>query len=204
MNLLGRTWQVNVQADADFRYKIETLSRLKCRNRQGNMVPLGSLATVKPITGPLILNRYNMYPAATIQGATSAELSSRQGIDLMVEMAKEELPQVDGVRMDRHVVPRTAGRQHGHGHLRLRRAHGLSGAGGPVRKLVAAAGRHSRGAALSAVRHRRRAPGGHGHQHLHAGRLRRAGGPVEQERHSHRGVRQAAARIGHLAAGRRP
>src|SRR5262249_55216374 len=93
LNLFGRTWQVNVQADAQFRYKVETLAHLKCRNRQGNMVPLGSLASVKPITGPLVLNRYNMYPAATIVGATSVGLSSRQGIDLMVEMAKQELPQ---------------------------------------------------------------------------------------------------------------
>jgi multidrug efflux pump subunit AcrB len=93
MNLFGRTWQVNVQSDADFRYRIETLSRLKARNRQGDMVPLGALASVKPITGPLILNRYNMYPAATIQGATTAELSSREGIDQMIELAKQELPQ---------------------------------------------------------------------------------------------------------------
>jgi len=45
------------------------------------------------MTGPLILNRYNMYPAATIQGATTNELSSREGIDIMVQMAKDQLPQ---------------------------------------------------------------------------------------------------------------
>ena len=91
-NFIGRTWEVVVQADAPFRASPEKIPRLKARNRKGNMVPLGSLASVRPITGPLILNRYNMYPAATIQGTSGPNISSQQAIDLMVDLAKKELP----------------------------------------------------------------------------------------------------------------
>ena len=95
-NFIGRTWEVVVQADASARSRIESLSRLKARSKQGAMVPLGSLATVRSITGPLILNRYNMYSAATIQGASQPNISSRQAIDLMVKMADQELPRTFG------------------------------------------------------------------------------------------------------------
>jgi multidrug efflux pump len=95
-NLFGRTWQVIVQADAPFRNRIEHLSQYKVRNGKGGMVPLGSLATVREVTGPLILNRYNMYPAAVINGLAGPGLSSRQAIDLMQEFAREELPSAMG------------------------------------------------------------------------------------------------------------
>ena len=91
-NLFGRTWQVNVQADASFRSDPASISRFKARNLLGKMVPLGSVASIKPITGPLIFNRYNRYASATIIGATSKNLSSQQGIDLMVKLANDELP----------------------------------------------------------------------------------------------------------------
>src|SRR5262249_12339768 len=67
-NLFDRTWQVIVQADAPYRDEVEDLGRLKVRNQRGQMVPLGSLADVKEVNGPLVLTRYNMYPAATING----------------------------------------------------------------------------------------------------------------------------------------
>src|SRR5205807_1497347 len=60
-NRFGRTWQVIVQADAPFRHRVQDVFQLKTRNRKGAMVPLGSLGSVREVTGPLILNRYNMY-----------------------------------------------------------------------------------------------------------------------------------------------
>src|SRR5262249_1286698 len=92
-NLFGRTWQVIVQSDAPFRYREKDLYQLKTRNTRGAMVPLGALGSVREVTGPLILNRYNMYPAATINGSAGPGMSSRQAIDIMEKLAKRELPQ---------------------------------------------------------------------------------------------------------------
>jgi multidrug efflux pump len=91
-NLFGRTWQVIVQADAPFRYRPKDLYGLKTRNKNGDMVPLGSLGSVREVTGPLILNRYNMYPSATINGNAGPGMSSRQAIDVMQRLAERELP----------------------------------------------------------------------------------------------------------------
>src|SRR5205814_766138 len=59
-NLFGRTWQVIVQADSRYRDEVEDLPRLAVRSKRGRMVPLGSLADVQQINGPLVLTRYNM------------------------------------------------------------------------------------------------------------------------------------------------
>ena len=68
-NRFGRTWQVNVQADAKFRMKTEDLQRLKIPNAQKRLVPLAAFASVREISGPVMLNRYNLYPAALINAA---------------------------------------------------------------------------------------------------------------------------------------
>ncbi|HMF15698.1 MAG TPA: efflux RND transporter permease subunit, partial [Gemmataceae bacterium] len=91
-NLFDRTWQVNIQADAQFRDNPKHLWRLAVRNKKGNMVPLGSMAGVREENGPLVLTRYNMYPAAAINGSARPGLSSGQAIDLMERLTKEELP----------------------------------------------------------------------------------------------------------------
>ena len=54
-NLLGRTWQVVVQADAKFRDQAEDVQRLQLRNKDGEMVPLGSMLSVREVNGPLML-----------------------------------------------------------------------------------------------------------------------------------------------------
>ncbi len=90
-NLFGRTWQVIVQADAQFRNQLEKVRLLKVRNNAGTMVPIAAVADVREVNGPLILTRYNMYPAAAIQGATGPGVSSRQGIDLMQQLAETGL-----------------------------------------------------------------------------------------------------------------
>src|SRR2546422_3696478 len=69
-NRFGRTWQVNVQADAAFRMDAEMVRQLKVRNADGDMVPLGAVADVRDSSGPVQITRYNMFPAAAINGAS--------------------------------------------------------------------------------------------------------------------------------------
>jgi multidrug efflux pump len=91
-NLFGRTWQVIVQADQAYRDRPETIALLKVRNIQGGMVPIGSLASVREVNGPMVLTRYNMYPAAGINGAAAPGMSSAQAIDIMQRLTEHELP----------------------------------------------------------------------------------------------------------------
>lgn len=88
----GRNWQVNVQADAAFRARPEDIGKLKVRNAAGQMVPLQTLINVRNIGGPAIVNRYNMYTSAEINGNMSPGTSSGQAIAMMEELAKKELP----------------------------------------------------------------------------------------------------------------
>jgi len=88
----GRNWQVIVQADPIFRNQIRDLSTLKVRNRQGNMVSLEAFVQDQSMTGPAIVNRYNMYPSAEVAGNTSPGTSSGDAIRIMDSLAKRELP----------------------------------------------------------------------------------------------------------------
>ncbi len=92
-NRFGRTWQVVLQADYPYRDQVEDVHKLKVRNAKGVMVPLGSVAKVYEVNGPLVLTRYNMYPAAAINGATADGVSSGKGIEILNRLAKEQLPQ---------------------------------------------------------------------------------------------------------------
>jgi hydrophobe/amphiphile efflux-1 (HAE1) family protein len=91
-NNFGRTYQVVAQADAEFRTNPSDITELKTRNLQGGMVPLGSLMTVKEITGPDRITRYNMYPTAEINGSTLPGVSSGQAISTMEKLLNAELP----------------------------------------------------------------------------------------------------------------
>jgi len=91
-NRFGRTWQVNVQADARFRNDVWDVPRLKVRNNVGEMIPLGAVCTVKESSSPLVLTRYNMYPAAAINGNTAAGISTGQGLAIMEDLCNRELP----------------------------------------------------------------------------------------------------------------
>jgi HAE1 family hydrophobic/amphiphilic exporter-1 len=91
-NRFGRTYQVTAQADALFRLDPEDLERLYVRNRDGEMVPLGSLATVRQSTGTDRVVRYNLYTAAELQGAAAPGVSSAQAIAAMEELAAKHLP----------------------------------------------------------------------------------------------------------------
>jgi len=88
----GRNWQVNLQADAAYRVDPEDVGRLQVRNRDGRMVPLSTLVNVRSMTGPAIVNRYNMFPSAEIAGGTAPGVSSGQAIATMEALAGQELP----------------------------------------------------------------------------------------------------------------
>jgi multidrug efflux pump len=91
-NQFGRTWQVNAQADVSFRMEPEDVRRLQVRNNKGAMVPLGTVTEVRDKGGPFVINRYNMYTAAGINGSLTPGTSSGQAIDIMQELAKQQLP----------------------------------------------------------------------------------------------------------------
>ena len=92
ITLLGRNWQVYAQADARFRRRPDDIARLKVRNLKGDMVPLGTMLSIKEIGGPAVYNRYNMFPAAEINLVTTAEVSSGQVIEMVDQIAKKDLP----------------------------------------------------------------------------------------------------------------
>jgi multidrug efflux pump len=91
-NFLGRTYQVNVQADSAFRADPNEIQRMYTRNSSGGMVPLGSIMRVERINGPDAVGHYNVYPAALIQGATLPGVSSGQAIEKMERICRENLP----------------------------------------------------------------------------------------------------------------
>jgi multidrug efflux pump len=91
-NEFGRIWQVNVQADPRYRDRVADIKKLQVRNNQGQMVRLGTLLSVRNTSGPVSLMRYNMYSAAAITGNTTPGTSSGQGIALMKDLARDELP----------------------------------------------------------------------------------------------------------------
>jgi hydrophobe/amphiphile efflux-1 (HAE1) family protein len=91
-NLLGRTFRVTAQADGPFRQEVRDVAELKTRNAQGDMVPLGSVATFRDITGPYRVPRYNLYPAAEVQGATLPGYSTGYAIAEMERLAEATLP----------------------------------------------------------------------------------------------------------------
>jgi hydrophobe/amphiphile efflux-1 (HAE1) family protein len=91
-NLLGRTFRVQVQADAQYRLDSQDVLNLRVRNSTGDTVPLGSFTTVRDISGPYRVPRYNIYPAAELDGASAPGFSQGQAIAAMEKLAAENLP----------------------------------------------------------------------------------------------------------------
>jgi hydrophobe/amphiphile efflux-1 (HAE1) family protein len=92
LNLFGRTFRVTAQAAPQFRDDPEDIARLKTRNRQGGAVPLGSVVDVRQTTGPDRVVRYNLFPAADINGDTMRGFSSGQSLTTMERLIREHLP----------------------------------------------------------------------------------------------------------------
>lgn len=91
-NRFGRTWQVRIQAAPQYRIEADDLLRLEVRNAEGNMIPLGSFTTVEKTVGPQIIQRYNLFPSAQVNGEPAPGHSSGQALQLMEEMAAEKFP----------------------------------------------------------------------------------------------------------------
>lgn len=82
-NMLGRTFRVTAQAEPDLRDDVSDIANLKVRSVNGGMVPLGSVATLKDGTGPVRVVRFNLFPAAEIQGAPAPGVSSGAALTAM-------------------------------------------------------------------------------------------------------------------------
>ncbi len=92
-NYLGRTFRVTAQADAQFRLTPEDILRIRVRNNNGEMVPMGTLGTFKDIAGPARVPRYNLYPSAAITGDANPGVSSGEALKAMEKLASEVLPE---------------------------------------------------------------------------------------------------------------
>src|ERR1700685_4236612 len=88
----GRTFQVYTQADSQYRLTLRDMENLMVRNQQGNMVPLGTLASITPSVGPSLISLYNLYPSATVIGLPAQGFSSGQSMALMEQIAAKTLP----------------------------------------------------------------------------------------------------------------
>jgi len=91
-NRFGRVYRVMIQAEADYRADPEDINQLYVRNQNGEMVPLRTLVDLSSTLGPQILNRYNQFRSATINGAASPGLSSGDAIGAMTEISAKVLP----------------------------------------------------------------------------------------------------------------
>ena len=92
-NLFGRTWQVIAQADGSFRDGVEDIGNLRTRNANGEMVPIGSMVTIKQTYGPDPVIRFNGYPAADLLGEADPRLlSSAQAMATVDAVAGQVLP----------------------------------------------------------------------------------------------------------------
>jgi multidrug efflux pump len=92
-NLYGRVYRVMIQAEARFRDNIDDINRLYIRNGDGEMVPLRTLITVKPILGPLGIKRYNIFKSASISATPAPGYSSGQAITALEKVAAKALPE---------------------------------------------------------------------------------------------------------------
>ncbi|OED11382.1 efflux RND transporter permease subunit [Burkholderia sp. A2] len=91
-NIVGRTYRVTAQADLPFRVDASDLARLKVRNRDGEMAPIGSVTRIDDMLGVDRAPRYNLYPATEINGDTAPGLGSGFAIATMETLAKQVLP----------------------------------------------------------------------------------------------------------------
>jgi hydrophobe/amphiphile efflux-1 (HAE1) family protein len=91
-NLFGRTFRVTAQARDENRRDIADVLKVRVRNSNGDTVPLGSFTTVTDISGPFRVPRYNLYPAAELDGQAAPGYSQGQALAIMDQLAAETLP----------------------------------------------------------------------------------------------------------------
>jgi HAE1 family hydrophobic/amphiphilic exporter-1 len=91
-NLFGRTWQVNLEGEAANRRDVSDLWKIYIRNAKGAMVPLQSIASLRIVTGPQVITRYNNYRSVTIDGSPAAGVASGTALAAMAEVSAKALP----------------------------------------------------------------------------------------------------------------
>jgi len=91
-NLFGRTWQVNIQAEAADRRDLSALNSIYMRNAKSTMVPLASIAAAHTTVGPQVITRYNNYRSVTVNGSPASGVSSGTALAAMAEVSSKTLP----------------------------------------------------------------------------------------------------------------
>ncbi len=91
-NILGRTYRVTAQADNPYRLDLRDVANLRTRNTDGDMVPIGSVASFQNTTGAYRVPRYNLYPAAEVQAGLQRGFSTGEGIKAIEKIVSERLP----------------------------------------------------------------------------------------------------------------
>jgi hydrophobic/amphiphilic exporter-1 (mainly G- bacteria), HAE1 family len=92
----GHVFQVYTQALPDYRASADDIRNLKVRAGNGTMTPIGTVAEIKGIQGPLLISLYNLYPTATIAGSPAPGFSSGEALDLMDQIGQQSLPSGTG------------------------------------------------------------------------------------------------------------
>ena len=131
-NLFGRTYKVMLQAEQDFRKSPESINDIYVRSSDNSMVPMSTVSTISMTTGPDILQRYNMFRTAEINGANGPGVSTGQALDIMEDLAAQELPQGYGYEWTSIAYQEKAGGRHPGTHLRHGDDLRIPGAGGAV------------------------------------------------------------------------
>jgi multidrug efflux pump subunit AcrB len=91
-NLFGRTFRVTAQADSPYRIEPRDVLSIRVRNATGSTVPLGSFTTVRDTAGPYRVPRYNLYPAAELDGGAAPGFSQSQAMEILEDLASQILP----------------------------------------------------------------------------------------------------------------
>ena len=135
LNLFGRTWQLNLQAEQEDRDSIDDIYRIHVRNLNGDMVPLRSFAEVRTIVGPQAIVRYNNYRSVTINGSPAPGVSSGEALAAMDAALGRDPAAGLQLRMDRHRAAGDPGGRPDHDDPGAGRAVRLSVPGGALREL---------------------------------------------------------------------
>ena len=190
-NILGRTYRVTAQADNPFRLSVRDVENLRTRSVTGDMVPLGAVARFQEITGPYRVPRYNLFPAAEVQGATTPGFSTGQAIAAMERILAANLPSGFGFEWTEIALQEKVAGNTAIDRVQPCRRVRVSAAGRSVRKRAVAAGRDPDRSDVSAGRRQRPAAARHGQQHPDPDRLCRVDRAGGKERHPDRRVCQA-------------
>ena len=91
-NKFNQSFQVRIQADADYRRRFDDIANLYVANRSGQLVPLGALLEVRRVLGSELITRYNLYPAAPLIGRPAPGFSSGEALAIMERIANDNLP----------------------------------------------------------------------------------------------------------------